>query len=148
MTSHFTLFALLLSCSSIAQTIKVGDRYAGGIIYRLDGSGKHGWLVSDQDIRDSITYNAALELCDTLKIEGKKGWKMPAGNDWDTFNGMPGILSLVIAKRLKFDHLYYWTYSATASSTSANARIVSGDYHSVAFYRDRSRIALRVVRKF
>lgn len=145
---HFILFALLSSCSSLAQTVKVGDLYSGGIVYRVDEAGKHGWIVSDRDVKDSITYNDALKLCDTLTLGGKRGWRIPTGSDWDTFDGKPGILSLVIAKKIKFAHLYYWDHSGLESSTSANARIVDGNFSNVAFYRDRSRIALRVVRKF
>lgn len=140
-------FVLFLSLKGDAQSITVGEQYAGGIIYRLDHSGRHGWLISDQDVRDSITYNDALKLCDTLAIGGKKGWRLPTGLDWDTFNSQPGIIALIAAGKLKLDKVYYWEHTGLESSTMASARIVTGP-HSVAFYRSKSKIALRVVRQF
>lgn len=138
---------LLLSSQGYAQSLSVGDNYSGGIVYRVDKSGHHGWIVSDKDVRDSVSYNDALKMLDTVSIGGARGWKLPSSLDWDTFDGQPGIISLVIAKKLKFEHLYYWT-GGSQSSTSAEARTVAGDFHQVAFYRERSKIALRLVRKF
>ena len=80
------LTCLLLGASTNAQQLKIGDHYAGGIIFRVDNSGSDGWIVTDGDLRDSITYNDAIKMCDTIHIGGKTGWKISSLIEWGNYN--------------------------------------------------------------
>jgi hypothetical protein len=130
-----------------AQKNKIGDHLSGGIVFRVDNVGRRGLLVCDHAVKDSVTYDDAVKLCDTLTIGGKRGWRLPTGSEWDIFNGQPGILALKAASKLKLDNLYYWEHTGLESSTMASARMVNGP-NSVAFYRSKSKLALLVVRQF
>lgn len=139
-----TVIAVFLTLSCYAQ--HVGDQYKGGVVYRSNG--KHGMIV--KQIRDSVSFEEALKICDTLSI-GSKGWRLPSGSDWmqssERGEIFPGITQLKENKQFSLSGLYYWMHDGTESSKTAHAIIASGDYSFVAFPKT-SRIGMVAVHAF
>ena len=119
---------IILSNSLLAQSgstnrmkntvkLKVGDTYQGGIIFRLDKTLKHGLVVTDFNVRDSVVYGEAEKISDTITINGFKGWSMPTIDDWLYANANVNDSNLTTINGLKslgfikLNNLYYWTKS-------------------------------------
>lgn len=67
---------MIFSCkkekSSSASEIAVGQSYAGGIIFYVDGTGQHGLISSESDCCDSVQwYNG--DFISTNTFEGNVG---------------------------------------------------------------------------
>lgn len=77
----FIAFCLLIfSCkkeeSSSASDVAVGQSYAGGIIFYVDGTGQHGLIASESDCCDSAQwYNG--DFITTNTFEGNVGKGQP-----------------------------------------------------------------------
>jgi hypothetical protein len=133
---NLILVLIALPLFSAAQ-VKVGDHMAGGLVCKVDASGKHGLIMTEANVRDSVTYDSAIVIC------AATGWRLPDIVDWE------GIYDVTIVKHLaKLSSTYYWEYSSTASSTSAPARYSATSDGQITFNRQKSKIALIAVKKF
>jgi len=133
---NYILILFILPLAAVGQ-IKIGDHVNNGIVCRLDQTGRHGLVMTSQNVRDSCTYDSAIAICKAM------GWRLPDATDWEA------IYDVTIVKHLAtLKSTYYWEYSATASSRSAPARYSSTADGAIAFDRRKSRIAFIAVRKF
>jgi len=57
---------------------KIGDLYAGGIIFLLDKTGEHGKVCAETDQSKKATWNQAKTLCANLNLNGHKDWYLPS----------------------------------------------------------------------
>lgn len=55
----------------------IGDEYAGGIVFFIDDSGKHGLVASDTDIRGTRSWDEAKKACKNYKKNGYSDWFLP-----------------------------------------------------------------------
>lgn len=75
----FIAFCLLIfSCkkekSSSVTDIAVGQSYAGGIVFYVDGTGEHGLIASETDCCDSAKwFNGNFVITNTIEVEVGRG---------------------------------------------------------------------------
>lgn len=61
----------------------VGDVFAGGIIFYLDNSGRHGAVCADKDQSAASDWKGAIKLCKDLAYNGYSDWELPTKNELD-----------------------------------------------------------------
>jgi len=124
MKTIFQLFSLLIICVCIlscgsskkdvksdgSSSIKIGDIYEGGIVFYLDGTGKHGLVAATKDqgefvwstndciigttktevgmgqvnttaIIKSCKEAVAAKICDDLTLDGYSDWYLPSRDE-------------------------------------------------------------------
>jgi hypothetical protein len=64
--------------------ISIGDTYAGGIVFYIDNTGKHGLIAADSDQSSGATWG-----CSSTRISGADGEELGTGNQntIDIING-------------------------------------------------------------
>ena len=69
--------------STTAQNgnLRIGDRYAGGIIFYLDRTGEHGKVCAEQDQSTKATWEQAKTICNNLNLNGYRDWYLPSSSD-------------------------------------------------------------------
>jgi len=58
--------------------LQIGDHYAGGIIFFLDNTGKHGKVCSAIDQSEKSTWKEAKSICNNLNLNGYTDWHLPS----------------------------------------------------------------------
>ncbi len=72
------LSTLISSKKPKIETLKIGDEYAGGIIFYLDNSNIHGAVCSKYDISNQrMTWFECIKSCNDLKLNGYSDWSLP-----------------------------------------------------------------------
>jgi hypothetical protein len=71
------LLSLSLSASGQAMSPTIGDSYAGGIVFYLDGKGG-GLVAAPADQAAEANWLGALKLCAELVAGGFGDWRLPA----------------------------------------------------------------------
>jgi len=66
--------------SSNLNAKKIGDTYAGGIIFQLDATGQHGKVCSDVDLGFINWYDAKTK-CEDFNGEGFTDWYLPSKDE-------------------------------------------------------------------
>jgi Protein of unknown function (DUF1566) len=61
----------------------IGDVYAGGIIFYLDETGRHGMVCAPIDQAVAVDWAGAISMCKKLKINGFSDWVLPSKDDLD-----------------------------------------------------------------
>lgn len=74
-----TLLVFLICSQQAKCQLKVGDHYAGGIIFYLDSSGEHGEVLADQAVGDFSVRTFKLSIIDTVRLAGFSDWIIPSG---------------------------------------------------------------------
>ena len=72
-----TSAALLNSGSTIDAKLKIGDTYAGGIIFYLDSSGEHGKVCSKSEL-GVYSWAKAKAECENYSEGGYTDWYLPS----------------------------------------------------------------------
>lgn len=62
---------------------EIGDIYAGGIIFYLDETGRHGAVCATKDQATSIHWVGAVLLCKELELNGYSDWSLPTKEELD-----------------------------------------------------------------
>lgn len=65
----------VVETSNNTGSLKIGDRYMGGIIFELDASGTHGKVVQEKD--NSMVYKWKNVQYGTRTLNGTEGWRVP-----------------------------------------------------------------------
>lgn len=79
------------------SSLRIGQKFAGGIIFYIDNTGQHGKVVSENDIFNNNGYSAfkyqdALTKCNQLNLNGYDDWYLPT---YDELKQMHVIQNLI-----------------------------------------------------
>jgi len=167
-------FLLIFSCkkeeSSSSSGIAVGQSYAGGIIFYVDGTGQHGLIAAESDCRDSAQwYNGSFISTNTFEGDIGKGQSnttkiieiqgdgiyaasicdqlvLNGYSDW--FLPSKSELNLLYQQRnffANFEYGYYWSSSEYDTINVWNQYFPYGPQ----FYANKSSMAcVRAIRAF
>jgi hypothetical protein len=92
------------------ESLRIGQKYAGGIIFYIDKSGQHGKVCSENDLLNSNGYSAlkyqdALIQCNQLILNGYDDWYLP---NYDELKQIRTIQNLIPGLETK-EYLSYWS---------------------------------------
>ena len=132
------ILVFLLVIPVAVRCQKVGQAMDGGVIFRMDLSGKHGWIV--KEVGKEISF-------DEIKKTADSTWRLPTYTDWVTVNGKPGIIDLKVAGGIKLSNIYYWI-AGPGTTTAAPGITVSGNYSTITLSKDKSRVGLALIERF
>lgn len=86
---------------------KIGDKYAGGIIFQLDATGQHGKVCSESDLGFLNWYDAKTK-CEDFSVEGYSDWYLPSKDELNL------IYTNLSQKGIgDFDMEWYWSSTET-----------------------------------
>ncbi|MEI7620947.1 MAG: DUF1566 domain-containing protein [Candidatus Moraniibacteriota bacterium] len=113
---------------------KIGDKECGGIIFYVDGTGKHGLVVAENDFSDNdFTWQSALMACSNFKLSGYADWYLPGKDELNQIQQARDVIG-------KLKHLYYWS----ATSIDKNDAWSLDTYHGT-FILDDKNMKLNVI---
>jgi hypothetical protein len=85
--------------------LKIGDTYAGGIVFYLDTGGEcHGLVCAPYDQAKETDWEGAATFCKSLRLGGYSDWRLPSEYE---LNQM--YLNLYKAGLGGFASIYYWS---------------------------------------
>jgi hypothetical protein len=130
------------------EEVVVGDEYGGGVVFYVDGTGKHGLIVAKADMptlssdkeEGGFTWSDAKMACTTFESNGYRDWFLP---NKEQLNQLYNNKSAVGGFS---ENHYYW------SSTEYNADIAwlqnftNGTHYVISKSYGLDRV--RAVRKF
>jgi hypothetical protein len=89
-----------------SKRIKIGSTYQGGIVFKLDASGKHGLVCAPND-QGKLKWQAAKSACENLTLSGYSDWYLPSKDELNLLytNIGQGSHSNIGG----FDSYYYWS---------------------------------------
>ena len=75
----FIIILLFLSNVSYSQSIFIGQRFQGGIVFFIDSTNSHGLIVQDNDEihEDGAIWLNAISNCTKVSSGGYNDWKLP-----------------------------------------------------------------------
>ncbi|AOS84212.1 hypothetical protein BIU88_08755 [Chlorobaculum limnaeum] len=77
----FIVFALLSAVArpSQAEAVEIGQRYAGGVVFNVDESGRHGLVAATRDLPgNNYDWQQAKEACGRFVHNGYSDWYLPS----------------------------------------------------------------------
>ena len=85
--------------------LKIGDKYAGGIVFHIDPDNEcHGLVCTEYDQEKDSKWDDAITLCKNLRIGGYSDWRLPSMHE---LNQM--YIYLYEAKLGGIANSYYWS---------------------------------------
>lgn len=57
--------------------LRVGQDTLGGTIVQLDAAREHGLVAAKRDQADSVTWEQAIRICESLTWKGYSDWRLP-----------------------------------------------------------------------
>jgi WD40 repeat protein len=100
--------------------LKIGDAYAGGVIFSLDKSGKHG-LVCVLYVDGELNWSDAMKVCNDLTLEGYTDWRLPTIEELNKCSKNRHLIDDFI-----FMDGAYWTSSQTDGQYAIWKHILNG----------------------
>jgi hypothetical protein len=149
------LFCVMLSSAIAANpkagtsgvkscNLKIGDKYAGGIIFYLDsGTVCHGLVCAPVNQSANINWAGARALCNSLVLGGYSDWRLPTGDELHEM-----FYFLYKPALADFATNYYWssTEDNNGLAYAQNFSRASQDIYRFVF-KDYS-FGVRAVRRF
>jgi len=107
--------------------MKIGDKYQGGIVYKVDGTGEHGGIVTEKKIGRQPWGNAMM-ICKTYKneMEGK------TYDDWE----LPSITELLIIRECQVELWNWWRKGGKKPAINFSGTFWSSSQASPTAYYD------------
>ncbi|NMW20139.1 MAG: DUF1566 domain-containing protein [Chlorobiaceae bacterium] len=134
----FMLISLsMVSVSAVTYAVphKIGEKFGGGIVFYVDGTGEHGLISAASDLDLSMDWDRAKIECKNLKTNGFIDWRLPTRAE---------LNQLYINKAVVggFTDLIYW--SSTEGKANRvwfqyfdNSGVQSGDFSRSSIIRVR-----------
>jgi hypothetical protein len=103
------------------RQLNIGDQYQGGIVIKVDNSGSHGLIMSNNDL-GSGTWDNANKLCDAYSKDGFDDWTLPTFEELRIIYNNKNIGS-------KFQNNWYWSNEVDYSNPSRALHLgfINGD---------------------
>jgi|GEM_PF-1506662 hypothetical protein len=122
-------------------SLKIGDTYAGGIVFYLDpGSECHGLVCAPYDQAKETDWEGAATFCKSLRLGGYSDWRLPSKDELYRM-----YMNLHTAGLGGFVKDYYWSSTEGASSNAWVAVLANGFSY---VFSKRSAWRVRAVRSF
>jgi hypothetical protein len=138
-----------INVSFVGNAPAIGDTYAGGIVFYLDGKGG-GLVAASTDQSKRSTWTKAKELCGKLVLNGFRDWRLPSKDELDLmYNNLKkqGLGS--------FESAWYWSssehgdwYHGWDMSVQDFAGGSQGNYIAKGYYGKFNIFNVRAVRAF
>ncbi len=126
--------------SVVLNQLKIGDKYAGGIIFELDSTGLHGKVGSESDL-GFVNWYEAKKICETYSFEDYDDWYLPSRDELNLLYN-----NLYLKGIGNFNVQWYW------SSSETDGKAWEQDFLSGLWQNDgggnESQSYVRAVRKF
>jgi hypothetical protein len=137
---------MALSTKAPDCKLKIGDKYAGGIVfYVAPGNECHGMVCAADNQSGSCTWGDAARLCKELRTGGFTDWRMPTNDELNTI-----YLALYKPGLATFTPNYYW--GSTEDQTNKNlayAQYFTGSSQNIYRYVYKTYLfSVRAVRTF
>ena len=102
------------------STYTIGQKHDGGIIISLDETGKHGLIMTEEDINElSVSWKNAQEQCESYNLE-EGNWRLPTKEELLTIHQNREMFNLSEEEHIGGGFFtsptYYW------SSTISNGK--------------------------
>jgi hypothetical protein len=95
-------------------TIAIGSTYAGGIIFSIDTTGKHGLVCAPKDQGYGVDWVTAAQICSDYSSNGYNDWYLPSiGELWLMYSelyskGIGGFSSSAYWSATQATVIYAW----------------------------------------
>jgi len=120
----------IISVSELSYAAKIGERYGGGIVFYVDGSGQHGLIAANKDVsghspgklEGDFTWYDAKIACENFVSEGFADWFLPNREQ----------LNQLYQQRIavgNFDENYYWSSTEQSSDIAWNQNFFVSDQY-------------------
>ena len=113
------------------SSLQIGDRYAGGIVFHLDGNGG-GLIAAPGDFASYSSWNTAVSICNDYTHRGYSDWFLPSKDDLNQMYlniGQGNALGL--GNVGGFANFYYWSSTENALSIAWLQGFTNGSQYSV-----------------
>ncbi len=126
-----------------SKRIKIGDNYAGGIVFKIDASGEHGLVCAPKD-QGEFKWEEAKSACPNLTLNGYSDWYLPSKDQLNSMYINIGQGSS-IGNVGGFANNYYWSSTEYGNGNAWDQNFSTGsqfgDFKSITYY-------VRAVRAF
>ena len=111
--------------SKSIKILKIGDTYAGGIIFYLDASGQHGKVCAKADQSVAANWNTAIYICNNLILDSYNDWYLPSKDELDKMYNNLYKKNLGDLKKS-----CYWSSSETDYNSAWYQCLISNGYQT------------------
>ncbi|MEI8102393.1 MAG: DUF1566 domain-containing protein [Chlorobium sp.] len=97
----------LVMLSALSYAVTVGEKYGGGVVFYVDGTGEHGLIAAPIDYSTEMDWQTAIDQCKELEFEGFHDWFLPNKEQLNLL-----YLNKAVVGSFSESNHYYWSSSA------------------------------------
>lgn len=124
-------------------TTFIGDTYAGGIVFYVDETGKHGLVCATHDQGSGLNWQEAYNACETLTLNDYTDWYMP------TLSELTLLKNNLYKKSMggfnTIDGGYYWSSTPNGANMYYYETMMGNPYYALSSSSFKS---IRAIREF
>jgi hypothetical protein len=111
----------LVSITKRLNTIEVGKKFGGGIVFVVDSSKRHGLIAATVDVGTSMSWRNSLDACQAYRGGGFSDWYLPTKDEMSEMYSSKEVIGNFSSNcnPSNFANCSYWTSTEMADTSIA-----------------------------